>query len=59
MESGGDNLGQQYNTPTSMVVERGVDCLIVGRGITSSEKPAETAALYRRAGFEAYLSTMI
>lgn len=43
----GDTLGQQYNTPHYVVEKKGVDCIIVGRGIYKSEDPAQAAKLYR------------
>jgi len=55
LAGGGDTLGQQYLTPEK-AIERGADILIVGRGITSSKDPVETAKRYRDTGFEAYLS---
>ena len=44
--SKGDSHGQQYNTPYNVVVNRGADVIIVGRGITESENPVEVLVVW-------------
>jgi len=58
MQKGGDSLGQQYNTPQSVVRERGCDVIIVGRAIYQAADPKAAAKQFQEAGWEAYLQRL-
>jgi orotidine-5'-phosphate decarboxylase len=51
----GDNLGQQYQTPTSAIA-RGADFIIAGRGIYAAPDPIEAVQRYQKEAWEAYVS---
>ncbi|XP_030642550.1 uridine 5'-monophosphate synthase [Chanos chanos] len=58
MQSGGDDLGQQYSSPYSVIYCKGSDVIIVGRGILSSSDRVAAAEEYRCAGWEAYMKRL-
>ncbi|KAM9486903.1 uridine 5'-monophosphate synthase [Clarias gariepinus] len=58
LQSGGDDLGQQYTTPDEVIRSKGSDVIIVGRGILSASDRRQEAEKYRKAGWEAYLSRL-
>uniref|UniRef100_A0AAR5QCB6 Uridine 5'-monophosphate synthase n=1 Tax=Dendroctonus ponderosae TaxID=77166 RepID=A0AAR5QCB6_DENPD len=51
-----DHLGQQYNSPESVVTEKGADIAVVGRGITEATDPVAAAKRYQTLLWDAYLS---
>lgn len=55
LESKGDLLGQQYNTPEHAIRNKQTDIIIVGRGIVQAKNPGLEAEKYREAGWKAYL----
>lgn len=54
LAAGGDNLGQQYNTPEKVIYEQQSDVIIVGRGIYQTDDSTAEAKKYRAAGWNAY-----
>ena len=57
LSQGKDTLGQQYQTPES-VIHAGSDVIIVGRGIYGAKNPPSEAKLYRNAGWQAYVNSL-
>lgn len=49
-----DGLGQQYNTPSHVIKDKGADIAVVGRGILDSKDIATTAENYRDQLWSAY-----
>lgn len=50
-----DPLGQQYNSPYNVIIEKGADLAVVGRGILESSDLVKTAQEYRDELWSAYL----
>lgn len=58
LEGGEEALGQQWQTPQTVIKERGTDIMIVGRGIYQSSQPGQIALTYKEAGWQAYLEAL-
>lgn len=57
-KSEGDNLGQQYNTPETVVIDRSANIAVIGRGIINAEDPAKAAEKFKNILWNAYLSRL-
>lgn len=55
LDASGDELGQQYNSPETVVISKGGDVAVVGRGITKSSNKRKEAKKYRDLLWAAYL----
>jgi len=55
LSAGGDTLGQQYLTPADVILNRGSDVIIVGRGIYQAEDPIKAAVNFKQTAFNAYI----
>lgn len=53
-----DGLGQQYITPEMSILEHRCDVIVVGRGIIRSDSPVETAIMYKKSAYDAYLKRL-
>ncbi|KAL0963760.1 hypothetical protein UPYG_G00313130 [Umbra pygmaea] len=58
MQTGGDDLGQQYSSPDDVILNKGSDIIIVGRGILGASDRVKAAADYRDAGWNAYVKRL-
>ena len=60
LQAGGDAMGQQYNTPKTVIGTAGSDMIIVGRGIYGKSDSVDVASAqslaqqYREQGWKAY-----
>jgi uridine monophosphate synthetase len=54
LSAGGDDMGQQYNTPRKIIGDAGCDIMIVGRGILRATDRKRAALEYRKQGWNAY-----
>ena len=55
LQQAGDQLGQHYVDPTTVILEHGSDIIIVGRAIYQNKIPLNAAREYRDLGWQAYL----
>lgn len=55
LESKNDHLGQQYNGPEVVVLEKGCDVAVVGRGITKATDRGAAAQKYKTILWDCYI----
>lgn len=55
MKKSDDNLGQKYNNPCDVILCKGADIAVVGRGIYLDNNPVEAAKLYKEWLWNTYL----
>lgn len=55
LESKGDSLGQQFNTPDQLIRIKESDIVTVGRGVYLANDPEAKAIEYRNAAWKAYM----
>ncbi|XP_061713754.1 uridine 5'-monophosphate synthase [Cydia pomonella] len=55
LETSGDSLGQIYNTPEKVILEKGADIAVVGRGIVAAKSPETQAIVYKDALWKCYM----
>lgn len=54
LEGKGDSLGQQYSSPGNVVLEKGADVAVVGRGVTRATDPGVAAEKYKNILWDAF-----
>ena len=54
-----DDLDQQYNAPECVILDKGADIAVVGRGITKVQDPGLAAEKYKTLLWEAYMKRII
>ncbi|CAH1724747.1 unnamed protein product [Aphis gossypii] len=55
IKNSNDNLGQQYQSPSDIILTKGADIAVVGRGIYQDSNPAEAAKVYKESLWNTYL----
>ncbi|XP_050520376.1 uridine 5'-monophosphate synthase [Daktulosphaira vitifoliae] len=55
IKTSSDHLGQKYQIPSDVILIKGADVAVVGRGIYEATNPAETAKMYREQLWNTYL----
>lgn len=55
MKNSDDKLGQKYQNPSDVILTKGADIAVVGRGIYQDENPAEAAKSYKEWLWNNYL----